>query len=117
MGPIKDYEVVTEPLEAGMAAYEGKQPGSFHSTRPLILCVELTIDFYLFLLDNIGDPRKASDAIIDLVLGEGQAKGKPFPLRLVLGPDAFATAEKHWRKDLESLGEWEAVSCGTNFDE
>jgi NAD(P)-dependent dehydrogenase (short-subunit alcohol dehydrogenase family) len=48
-GPIEDYKPVTIPFQASLEAYNGKQPG---------------------------DAKKGVNLIIDVVLGEGQAKGK-----------------------------------------
>ncbi|ORY75926.1 hypothetical protein BCR35DRAFT_280557 [Leucosporidium creatinivorum] len=90
VGSIADYHAVTEPMEAALNAYNGKQPG---------------------------DPSKGSHLIIDAVLGEGWGKGKELPLRLPLGPDAVATLEAKARENLKILEEWREASASTNHED
>ena len=63
-----------------------------------------------------GDPHKAAERIVDLLTGEGLAKGRKIPSRIVIGDDAFL-----WRssrpKDIEQdVQEWKDWSVGTNLD-
>lgn len=54
--------------------------------------------------------------IVDTVKGEGDAKGKEFPVSLALGTDAVAHIRKNCEENLRLLGEWEKVSGNTDFD-
>ncbi|KXN91710.1 hypothetical protein AN958_12562 [Leucoagaricus sp. SymC.cos] len=85
---IEAYKLVTEPAEAVIEMSDGKQPG---------------------------DPQKAAEIIVDLVRGEGVAKGKPWPRFLALGPDSYAMIKEELRKASEALEEWKDVSSSTNF--
>lgn len=64
-----------------------------------------------------GDPNKAMEAVVDVVRGEGKAKGRPWPLYLVLGNDAEAGIREKTGKLLMHLDEWSDVVQGVEFDE
>ncbi|KAF9560790.1 NAD(P)-binding protein [Agrocybe pediades] len=64
-----------------------------------------------------GDPDKAAKAIIDVVKGEGAAKGRPWPNYLVLGNDAEADTRNKIDKVLGALDLYADVTRGVNFDE
>ena len=57
------------------------------------------------------------EAIVDLVRGEGDVAGKPFPHALVLGKDAYTVAGNMSQSALSSLDEWKDVSLSTDFKE
>ncbi|KAJ3495562.1 hypothetical protein NLJ89_g10607 [Agrocybe chaxingu] len=63
-----------------------------------------------------GDPDKAAEAIVDVVRGEGVAKGRPWPNYLWLGDDAEADVRNKCRKVLTELDAWKDVTRGVNFD-
>ena len=63
-----------------------------------------------------GDPDKAVEAIVDVVRGEGVAKGRPWPGYLVLGEDAEVDVRTKCKKVLGVLDEWVDVARGVNFD-
>ncbi|RDB25896.1 putative oxidoreductase YusZ [Hypsizygus marmoreus] len=63
-----------------------------------------------------GDPDKAMEAVVDVVRGEGVAKGRPWPLYLVLGEDAENDVEVKCTKVLKALEDWKDVTRGVNFD-
>ncbi|KAF8900766.1 hypothetical protein CPB84DRAFT_1778858 [Gymnopilus junonius] len=63
-----------------------------------------------------GDPNKAVEAIVDVVKGEGVAKGRPWPGYLFLGEDAEFDVRKRCTKVLNILDEWADVTRGVNFD-
>ncbi|KAF9466009.1 hypothetical protein BDZ94DRAFT_1306724 [Collybia nuda] len=63
-----------------------------------------------------GDPKKAMEVVVDIVRGEGVAKGKTWPGLLVLGGDAEADVRAKCTKTLEVLDEWKEVICNVNFD-
>lgn len=63
------------------------------------------------------DPVKAMTAIIDVVRGEGPAKGKDWPLWLVLGKDAEADLRENCEVRLKNLDEWKDVTRGVAVDD
>ncbi|KAG5727371.1 hypothetical protein E4T56_gene12054 [Termitomyces sp. T112] len=63
-----------------------------------------------------GDPAKAMEAVVDIVRGEGIAKGRPWPNLLILGEDAGRDVRNKCNKVLEALDEWKDVTCGVNLD-
>ncbi|KAF9002466.1 hypothetical protein BDQ17DRAFT_530397 [Cyathus striatus] len=62
-----------------------------------------------------GDPDKAMEAVVDVVRGEGVAKGRPFPPYLVLGQDAENDIRNKCAKVLTNLDAWQDVTRGVNF--
>ena len=62
-----------------------------------------------------GDPSKAAERILDVVRNEGMAKGKTWPKRLPLGPDALAGVKGKCEETLNICREWEDVITSTNF--
>ncbi|KAJ7678098.1 hypothetical protein DFH06DRAFT_1316883 [Mycena polygramma] len=63
-----------------------------------------------------GDPAKAMEAVVDVVRGEGCAKGRPWPARLALGEDVERDVRFKCAKVLDGLDEWSDVVRGVNFD-
>jgi hypothetical protein len=63
-----------------------------------------------------GDPKKAMEAVVDVVHGEGVAKGRPWPFTLILGQDAEADLRERWNKYAKTLEEWGDVTRGVWFD-
>ncbi|KDR79472.1 hypothetical protein GALMADRAFT_243567 [Galerina marginata CBS 339.88] len=63
-----------------------------------------------------GDPNKAVEAIVDVVNGEGVAKGRPWPGYLVLGEDAELDVKTKCTKVLSVLNDWVDVAKGVGFD-
>ena len=63
-----------------------------------------------------GDPDKAAEAIVDVVRGEGVAKGRPWPEYLFLGDGAEAAVRGKCSKILKALDEWVDVTRNVNFD-
>lgn len=62
-----------------------------------------------------GDPAKLVNVVIDLVRGEGVAKGKEVPFRLPLGSDCVKEVKAKCQKTLEVIDEWEDVCQGTDL--
>ncbi|KAF8815899.1 NAD(P)-binding protein [Phlegmacium glaucopus] len=87
--PIADYDALRTAAIAGFSAVGGTQDG---------------------------DPDKAAEAIVDVVRGEGVAKGRPWPEYLLLGYDAEANVRGKCSKVLKVLDEWLDVTRGVNFD-
>ncbi|KAF8956242.1 short chain dehydrogenase [Flammula alnicola] len=85
---IPDYKELSDHGEAGLQAYNGKQPGN---------------------------PLKGVEVIVDVVRGEGQAAGKAFPVGLALGTDCYNIAKTVTEKALGRLEEWQEVSFSTDF--
>lgn len=86
---IDEYKSIAEGAYSKMSSMDGQQPG---------------------------DPKKGADRIIDVVKGEGLAKGKEFPLTLMLGDDVWGMAKKYAEDRLKLIGEWKEASFGLNFD-
>lgn len=63
-----------------------------------------------------GDPARAAEAIVDIVRGEGVAKGRQWPQYLILGNDAEADVRAKCSKVLTVLDEWVDVTRNVNFD-
>ncbi|KAI0028900.1 NAD-P-binding protein [Vararia minispora EC-137] len=62
---------------------------------------------------SMGDPMKAMDTVIDVVHGEGRAKGrKDWPLWLLLGEDAVVDWRIRANKMLKEVDEWGDLAAG-----
>jgi len=62
------------------------------------------------LPELMGDINKLTSAIVDVVKGEGLAKGRPFPVRVVLGPDALDAIRQKCSEQMQLLDTWEDVA-------
>ncbi|PPQ72404.1 hypothetical protein CVT26_003797 [Gymnopilus dilepis] len=85
---IADYQETSERVETGLQKYNGNQPGN---------------------------PLKGVEVIVDVVRGEGSAKGKEFPLFVGLGSDFYTVARQETAKTLDNLEAWKDVSFSTDF--
>lgn len=56
------------------------------------------------------DVKKCATAIVDVLTGEGVAKGREVPVRLVLGADCLDVVRAKCEGTLELVKEWEDVS-------
>jgi hypothetical protein len=63
-----------------------------------------------------GDPKKLVEITLDLVRGEGVAKGKNIPMRLPLGIDCYDDVKEKCEETLKLLEEWREVIRSTDFD-
>jgi len=63
-----------------------------------------------------GDPDKAMETVVDVVKGEGKAKGRRWPLYLALGDDAEEGIRQKSNKLLRHVDEWRDVIKSVNFD-
>ncbi|MCJ1244246.1 hypothetical protein MMC30_001444 [Trapelia coarctata] len=63
-----------------------------------------------------GDPLKAVERIIDIAKGEGMAKGKAWPERLPLGPDALEMLRANCKERLRVCEEWEELITSTDLE-
>ena len=62
-----------------------------------------------------GDPDKAAEAIVDVVRGEGVAKGRQWPEYLFLGEGAEEAVRSKCSKALKILDEWVDVTRNVHF--
>ncbi|PCH40733.1 NAD(P)-binding protein [Wolfiporia cocos MD-104 SS10] len=63
-----------------------------------------------------GDPAKAMEVLVDVVRGEGAAKGRELPLYLMLGNVTYTHVREHCDRLLKTLDEWEDVAKELDFD-
>ncbi|KIW93910.1 uncharacterized protein Z519_05225 [Cladophialophora bantiana CBS 173.52] len=61
-----------------------------------------------------GDIKKGVKVIIDVLTGDS---GREIPMRLVLGPDAYATIKTKCEETIKGLEEWKDLTCSTDLDE
>ena len=61
------------------------------------------------------DPDKGAEAIVDVVRGEGVAKGRPWPEYLFLGEGTEAAVREKCSKTLKVLDEWVDVTRNVHF--
>ncbi|KAF8874875.1 hypothetical protein CPB84DRAFT_1829302 [Gymnopilus junonius] len=87
---ISDYKEISDRVEQGLQKYNGKQPGN---------------------------PLKGVEVMVDVVRGEGIAKGKAFPPFVGLGTDFYDIAKQETSKALNYLEDWKEVSFSTDFKE
>jgi len=64
----------------------------------------------------LGDPAKAMEVLVDVVRGEGRAKGREMPLYLMLGNVTYAHTRAHCNRRLQELDEWADVAKDLDFD-
>jgi len=88
LNPIEDYDSVRKKAITRFASIPGREPG---------------------------DPDKAVEVIVDVVRGEGVAKGKPWPEYLFLGDDAEDAVRAKCSKILKVLDEWAEVTRNVGF--
>jgi NAD(P)-dependent dehydrogenase (short-subunit alcohol dehydrogenase family) len=79
---IPDYQSLLGPLRAARAERSGKQPG---------------------------DPRKAADAIAEIVASDNP------PVHLLLGLDALGFVRTRLETLTEEIARWESLTTSTNF--
>ncbi|KAF9230336.1 hypothetical protein BU15DRAFT_91135 [Melanogaster broomeanus] len=88
--PISDYDEQRAKSVVTFSAISGKQPG---------------------------DPDKAMRAVVEVVCGEGRAKGREWPLYLVLGKDAQEDIGNKCARMIRHLGEWGNVIRNVDLDQ
>ena len=62
-----------------------------------------------------GDPRKAVECMIDIVKGEGFARGKPMPPRMPLGTDGLKVMRDKCQATMKLCDEWEEFITSTDL--
>lgn len=60
-----------------------------------------------------GDINKGAKVIIDVLTG---ATGRPIPMRLALGSDAYPMIKAKCEETIQGLNEWKEISCSTNIE-
>lgn len=63
-----------------------------------------------------GDPAKAMELLVDVVRGEGKAKGKAWPLYLPMGATTDDAIQAKTKTILGVLDEWRDVIRDLEFD-
>jgi len=86
---ISDYDVMRERSLAGAASLHGNQ---------------------------LGDPVKAVEAVVDVVRGEGKAKGRKLPRYLPLGAQAAQGIREKTDIMLGILEEWKDVIGSVDYE-
>ncbi|KAL6306434.1 NAD-P-binding protein [Sparassis latifolia] len=86
---IADYDSLMAPVRAQLNSFDRTQPG---------------------------DPVKGAEILVDLVRGEGVAKGREVPPVIGLGQDYYLSVKQACKNTLEELEEWQAVSCSTDIE-
>jgi hypothetical protein len=119
MGELSHFHIRVLLVEPGAFRTEGIYGQPFFNLNPM--------DAYDSVRSNCitkfaavpgrepGDPDKAVEAIVDVVRGEGVAKGRPWPNYLFLGDDAEAAVRDKCSKLLRVLDEWADVTRNVSF--
>ena len=61
-----------------------------------------------------GDPKKATERMVDVLKSEGKAAGRTMPARMPLGPDALAGVRAKCEATLKICEEWEGLISSTD---
>ncbi len=85
---LEDYKEVNDGLKQVLIGSNGQQPG---------------------------DPVRGVKIVIDVVKGEGVAKGRNMPFRLPMGSDAIDCMKAKCEDTLKVLNEWDRVIKGSDF--
>lgn len=64
-----------------------------------------------------GDVARLAEVMVDVIKGEGRARGRKWPVRLALGPDCEAIVSQKCKETLSMLEEWKDVSRMTARDD
>ncbi|KAF9449144.1 NAD(P)-binding protein [Macrolepiota fuliginosa MF-IS2] len=118
---LAPFNIRTLLAQPGGFRTEGIYSHGWNSTNPISDYDDLR-DKTRTVFSNIpgkerGDPWKAATAIVDIVRGEGIAKGRDLPKYLILGDDAENAVRNKCQVVLDTLDEWKDVTRGVNFDE
>jgi NAD(P)-dependent dehydrogenase (short-subunit alcohol dehydrogenase family) len=63
-----------------------------------------------------GDPRKGMEVLVDIVKGEGKAKGRDMPSYVFLGESAHEAVKKQIETIGKTAEEWKDITSDLNFD-
>jgi len=111
--------VLVEPSTFLTEGMLGHGQGLFFTENPIAEYDELRaacIAAYKSYPETVnGDPDKAAEAIVDVVRGEGVAKGRPWPEYLFLGEGVEEAVRGKCSKVLKVLDEWLDVTRNVHF--
>lgn len=74
----------------------------------------VSTDFDQLAGNQVGDPQKGTELVVDVVKGENGTGGRQWPSSLALGSDAVDLIRKRCQETLRELEEWEALSRSTD---
>ena len=63
-----------------------------------------------------GDPYAAVEMLLNIMRGEGVAKGRVFPIRIPLGTDSFDSLRASDKEVLQICDEWGDMVKSTDFE-
>ena len=63
---------------------------------------------------QLGDVKKGSQTVVDVLTGTGVAKGRQLPSRIVLGSDCVHDIKEKCTDVMATVDEWKDVACGTD---
>jgi hypothetical protein len=117
---VAQFSIKVLIVEPGAFKTEGIHSQKFFASNPIAAYNEMrktaTEAFGSIYGTQKGDPDKAMEAVVDVVRGEGKAKGRPWPLYLALGDDADEAIRQKSAKLLKHVDGWGDVIKSVNFD-
>ncbi|KAG6877945.1 hypothetical protein C0993_001803 [Termitomyces sp. T159_Od127] len=117
---VSPFNIRVLLVAPGSFRTEGIYNQTYHTSNPITANGPLReasmTKFEILAEASKGDPAKAMEAVIDIVRGEGIAKGRPWPELLILGEDAERDVRHKCNKVLKALDEWKDVTRGVNLD-
>jgi len=117
---VAQFSIKVLIVEPGAFKTEGINSQKFFTSNPIAAYNDMrrtaTEEFGSIYGTQKGDPNKAMEAVVDVVRGEGKAKGRPWPLYLALGDDADEGIRQKSAKLLKHVDEWGDVIKSVNFD-
>lgn len=102
---IEDYRPLLEQVEAIVRGLSSEYVIYAMPSHSLLACHG----------KQPGDPQKGAEIVVDLVRGEGSAKGKEFPRFLLLGRDCYEQVKEKLEKALLVIEEWKEATQSTDF--
>ena len=63
-----------------------------------------------------GDPHRAMELLVDVVRGEGSARGREWPMWLFMGQDVYRDVRGKCDRVLQTLDAWEDVATDLEFE-
>ncbi|KAF8897962.1 NAD(P)-binding protein [Mucidula mucida] len=88
--------LIAEPAENPISSYEDVRTAAMRDLSGSGFCT--------------GDATKAMDVLVDVVRGEGKARGKEWPLYFVFGPGGEKAVRHKCEKILRVMDEWKDVT-------
>jgi len=121
MGELAPFNIKVTLVQPGAFRTEGIYGQAYFTTNP-VPAYDQTRAISMARFASVpghekGDPDKAAEVIVDVVRGEGVAKGRPWPPYLFLGEDAEADVRSKCSKILATVDQWADVARAVSFDE